>query len=96
MFGVGAACFGALGLAVVFTRQSWRALPDGVVEQIRRLPETRPNQHRVDLELRDGRVVEDVWIAWLRYPAVIGGRTIRARYRPSQVVGAVPSRSARS
>jgi hypothetical protein len=69
-------------------RSSFRELPAAVVEEITKVPERRPNQRVVDLTLRDGRVVEKVWIAWDRYPALIGGKTILGRYRPKQVAGA--------
>lgn len=74
----------------VYGRRPARALPDEVCLQIASLPERRKNQHVVDLQLRDGRVVRKVWIAWGRYPAVIGGRMLLRHYRPNEVVAALP------
>jgi hypothetical protein len=86
---IGAAIFGFLGVAYWATRLPSRALPASVSDEVRRLSERRPNQHVVDLELADGRVVRKVWIAWGKYPAMFGGRTIRGRYRPRDAVHAI-------
>jgi hypothetical protein len=77
-----------MALVAVAGSRSWRSLPDDVCEEIAQLPMRRPNQHVVDLELKDGRQVRRVWVAWGRFPAMIGGRTITQRYRPRQVVHA--------
>jgi hypothetical protein len=83
----------AMVVAVPYGRRPARALPDEVCVQIARLPERRKNQHVVDLHLRDGRVVRKVWIAWGRYPALIGGRMLMGRYRPDDVVAALAHES---
>jgi hypothetical protein len=80
-----------LCLAVPLTQRRNRALPPSVVEELESIPTSRANQHRVDLELGDGRIIRDVWVAWNTYPALVGGRTIRKRYRPSEVVHARPA-----
>lgn len=74
-------------LTVAATRPS-RRLPEPVCEQIAALPERRRNQHVVDLELIDGRVVEKVWIAWGKYIALVGGRMRSRGYAARDVVGA--------
>lgn len=81
-----------LGLVALyaFGRRRARALPDPVCLQIASLPERRKNQHVVDLQLRDGRVVRKVWIAYGRFPAVIGGGMLFRRYQPEDVVAALP------
>ena len=56
----------------------------------RGLPERRPNQHVVDLELHDGRRVRKVWIAHGKFVALMGGRTITQRFRPRDVAHAHP------
>ena len=85
---LGAALLTALGLVGVFGRRDSRALPESVCDELAAIPERRENQHVVDLELRDGRRIRKVWVAWGRYPAVIGGRTITQRYRVGDVVHA--------
>jgi hypothetical protein len=81
------------GLLALGTRKH-RAVPESVAAEIARLPERRRGQHVVDLELRDGRRVEGVWVAFGKYPALIGGRTRRDRYRPADVVHAYAHDSA--
>jgi hypothetical protein len=76
-----------VALAAAATRPS-RRLPEPVCEQIAALPERRRNQHVVDLQLSDGRVIEKVWIAWGKYIALVGGRMRRQRYAARDVVGA--------
>lgn len=39
-------------------------LPTDIKQKILRFPEYRMGAHRVDLVLRDGRVVKDVVVAW--------------------------------
>ena len=93
---VAGASAGVLVLLVLIgelTRRPARALPESVCREIARLPERRANQHVVDLELVDGRRIQKVWIAWGRYPAMIGGRTLMHRYRPRDVVHAHGRRS---
>jgi hypothetical protein len=80
--------FGFFILGYVFTRLPARSLPESVVDEVSALPMRRKDQHVVDLETNDGRVIRNVWIAWCRYPALIGGRTLRGRYRPKNVVHA--------
>lgn len=85
---VSAVFFGLLYLGYWVTRRPSRALPDSVSAEVWKVPERRSNQHVVDLELADGRVVRKVWIAWGKYPALIGGRTLLGRYRPRDAVHA--------
>jgi hypothetical protein len=85
---VGAAALVFLGAAYFVGRSERRAVLDAVVEQVKTVAERRPNQRVVDLHWKHGRVVRRVWIAWDRYPAVIGGKTLIGRYRPSSVVWA--------
>lgn len=83
---VSAGVLAAFGLIYVVGRSPRRALPDNVVEQMKALPERRPNQRVVDLELADGRIIRKVYVAYDRYPAVIGGTMILGHYRPADVV----------
>lgn len=84
-----ASFFGLLALVPRAARRPSRAFPDSVRAEILQLPERRPNQHVVDLELADGRMIRKVWVAWGQYPAIIGGRTLLARYRPRDTLHAV-------
>jgi hypothetical protein len=85
-----AGVLGCLGLVYVLGSRPWRALPDAVCEEIAAIPARRPNQHVVDLELRDGSRLRKVWIAYGNFPAVLGGRTITRRFRPRDVIHAHP------
>jgi hypothetical protein len=82
------AVLGMLALAYLVCTRQRRELPEPVRAEIAQLPMRRANQHVVDLELEDGRRVEKVWIAYGRFPAALGGRTLTQRYRPHQVVHA--------
>lgn len=86
--GVSVAVLGLLALAHCVSTRRGRELPEPVRAEIAQLPMRRANQHVVDLELEDGRRVEKVWIAYGRFPAALGGRTLTQRYRPRQVVHA--------
>ena len=81
-----AVVWAALALVRALGRSEARALPVSVATRLRRIPERRPHQHRVDLELRDGRRIRDVRVEGGRYLSVIGGRTITQRYRVDDVV----------
>jgi hypothetical protein len=87
---VSATVLASLGLAYFIGTRPWRALPDGVCDEIAQLPTHRPNQHVVDLELKDGRVVRKVSVGYGRFPALVNGRTITHRYRPRDVLHAHP------
>lgn len=65
-----------------------RRLPDGVCQELAAIPMRRRGQHIVDLQLRDGRVVEKVWIAYGKYVALIGGRTRSHSYTARDVIHA--------
>lgn len=41
-----------------------RLLPEAVCEKLSRFPEYRMGAHKVAVRLRDGRVIEDVVVAW--------------------------------
>jgi hypothetical protein len=88
---VGLAVLAVLLLVYVVGRMPHRALPEDVIEEVSRLAPRRPNQHVVDLETSDGRVIRNVWVAYGRYPAMIGGRTLTQRYRPKEVAHARPA-----
>lgn len=77
-----------MAMSVPLAQRKSRALPPHVVGELRQIPTDRQDQHLVDLELADGRVVKDVRIAWNTWPAWVGGKTIRKRYRPRDVVHA--------
>lgn len=84
-------CASGLALLVlipVFGRRDSRALPPSVCKELEAIPERRRNQQVADLELKDGRRIRKVWIAWGRYPAVLGGRTITQRYKIRDVTHA--------
>jgi hypothetical protein len=54
------------------SRLGWtrsRALPTPVVAGLAAIPERRPGQHLVDLELRDGRVVRRIRVDRGLYPS---------------------------
>jgi len=87
---VGLGVLALLLLVYVVGRMPHRALPENVADELSRLPERRANQHLVDLETCDGRVIHNVWVAYGRYPAMIGGRTLTQRYRPTDVAHARP------
>ena len=82
----GGSVFIVMGGLYAYGSQRHRRFPEDIQRQIRALPERRRGQHVVDLVLRDGRVVKKVWVAYGRAPAMIGGRTVTQRYRPSDVV----------
>ena len=85
-----AAVLGAMLLIVYVGSRPWRALPDDVCQEIADIPERRTNQHLVDLELHDGRIIRKVWIAYFQFPSwPYGGRTITHRFRPKDVIHAV-------
>jgi hypothetical protein len=77
-----------MGLLYWYTRRSFRGLPESVAAEIRALPERGANQHLVDLELADGRIIKKVYVAWQRFPSVSPRRWLVHRYRPSAVVHA--------
>jgi hypothetical protein len=81
---------GAVFLLMFFYATSKRhELPESVVQELMEIPEVRDNQHRVDLELRDGRVVRRVGVAWGRY-LTFSPRLLFRRFRASDVVHARP------
>ncbi|HYV49995.1 MAG TPA: hypothetical protein VFA20_34305 [Myxococcaceae bacterium] len=52
-----------------------RLLPAAIREKIAGFPEYRMGAHKVALVLRDGRVVEDVVVAWEKEIVSEGNRT---------------------
>jgi len=50
-----------------------RMLPQQVQERIQSFPEDSMGVHRVDLVMRDGSVVEDVYVAWAGEVVRVGG-----------------------
>jgi hypothetical protein len=89
VLGVTIVGLGLAGLAFIAaaTRRR-RRLPEAVCRELALIPPVRWNQHLVDLELSDGRVVERVWIAYGRYVALIGGRMRSQRYAVDEVIHA--------
>ena len=90
VFAVSSATLVGLLTIYWYGSREFRSLPESVCAELARLPERRSNQHVVDVELRDGRVGHKVWVAYGRYPAVIGGRMLIRHYRPKDVVRALP------
>jgi hypothetical protein len=68
-----------------------RRLPEPVRRELAAIPPIRWKQHHVDLELRDGRVVGGVYVAYGTYVALIGGRMKQAGYGVDDVVHARPT-----
>jgi len=62
-----------------------RLLPVALREKIARLPEYRMGAHKVALVLRDGRVVEDVIVAWEKEIVSQAGRT-ELSFAPDEIV----------
>jgi hypothetical protein len=50
-------------------------LPEGIREKLRDFPEYRMGAHKVAVRLADGRVVEDVIVAWAREIVSVDGNT---------------------
>lgn len=79
-------------LFITVGTRSRRRLPEPVRRELAAIPAIRWNQHHVDLELRDGRVVEGVYVAYGKYVALVGGRMKQAGYAVDDVVHARPTR----
>ena len=78
-------------LFITVGTRSRRRLPEPVRRELAAIPTIRWNQHHVDLELRDGRVVEGVYVAYGKYVALVGGRMKQAGYAVDDVVHARPT-----
>lgn len=78
LFLVGAGLLGAMALATVWVKRPWNALPESVVAELATLPQSRPRyqQHRVDLVTANGKVVQNVLVAWGRYPSISPSRAL--------------------
>ena len=71
-----AGLLGGLLLATRYGMMQRRALPDEVAEKLTAIPTVQPNQHLVDLVLRDGRVVRGVYIGYGRFPRLTPRRLL--------------------
>jgi hypothetical protein len=69
------------------TRPS-RRLPASVRRELATIPTRSWQSQVVDLQLADGRVIEEVYVAFRKYIALIGGRMHSHRYTASDVVHA--------
>ena len=65
-----------------------KILPEAIREKVARLPEYRMGAHKVAIVLRDGRVVEDVIVAWEKEIISEGGHT-GLSFAPEEVVDVV-------
>lgn len=50
-----------------------KVLPEAIREKLATLPEYRMGAHKVAVRLKDGRVVEDVIVAWEKEIISVGG-----------------------
>ena len=69
------------------TRPS-RRLPESVRRELTTIPTQSWKSQVVDLQLADGRVIEEVYVAFGKYIALIGGRMRSHRYAARDVVHA--------
>lgn len=69
---------------VVLGTRERNELSKAIRGELGAIPQIRPNQHLVDVTLADGRVVENVWVAYGQYlrPSLVA----RKRFRASDVV----------
>jgi len=65
-----------------------RFLPEAIREKVTNLPEYRMGAHKVAVVLRDGRVVEDVIVAWGKEIISEGGQ-IEISFLPEDVMDVV-------
>lgn len=63
-------------------------LPESVREKLAQIPEYRMGAHKVAVRLRDGRIIEDVVVAWEAEIVSVGGRA-EVPFDPEQVVDVV-------
>jgi hypothetical protein len=60
-------------------------LPEAIREKLSRLPEYGLGTHKVAVRLRDGRMVEDVIVAWEKEIISVGGEE-DISFSPDEVV----------
>lgn len=85
-----------LALSPLFAMRKYRRFSPEVEAEILALDPPNARQNVVDLVLDDGRTIRDVWVGYGRYPALLAGKTLRCRYRPRDVVHALPASTKRS
>lgn len=62
-----------------------RLLPEAIREKVAKLPEYRMGAHKLAVVLRDGRVVQDVIVAWEKVIIGEGGGT-EISFAPENVI----------